>query len=64
MVETLYRPLADPSLSERELERQVPATHPVARKVQAVLVRLVERYGAPPPPPTPAAPQEPQQSDE
>lgn len=49
-VETLYRPLADPSLPERELERQVPPDHPVARKVAAVLVRMVERYGTPPPP--------------
>ena len=48
-VETLYRPLADPSLPDRELERQVPADHPVARKVAAVLVRMVERYGTPPP---------------
>lgn len=51
IVETLYRPLADPSLPERELERQVPREHPVARKVEAALGRLVERYGAPPPPP-------------
>jgi hypothetical protein len=50
-VETLYRPIADPSLPERELERQVPADHPAAKKVQAALGRLVERYGAPPPPP-------------
>ena len=48
-VETLYRPSADPSLPERELERQVPPDHPVARKVAAVLVRMVERYGTPPP---------------
>jgi hypothetical protein len=50
-VETLYRPVADPSLPERELERQVPADHPAAKKVQAALGRLVERYGTPPPPP-------------
>jgi hypothetical protein len=59
MVETLYRPIADPSLPERELERQVPADHPAAKKVQAALSRLVERYGAPPPPPRKAAEQEP-----
>ena len=62
MVETLYRPIADPSLPERELERQVPADHPAAKKVQAALGRLVERYGAPPPPAPPrAAEQEPQE---
>ena len=49
-VETSYRPVADPSLPERELERPVAPDHRVARKVQAVLVRLVERYGGPPPP--------------
>jgi len=49
-VETVYHPLADPSLPERELERQVPPDHPTARKVGAVIARLVERYGAPPPP--------------
>jgi hypothetical protein len=52
-VETLYRPLADPSLPERELERQVGRDHPVAKKVEAALKRLVERYGAPPPPQAP-----------
>jgi hypothetical protein len=50
-VETLYRPRADPSLPERELEREVPRTHPVALRVEAVLKRLIERFGAPPPPP-------------
>ncbi|MDQ3223543.1 MAG: hypothetical protein M3Q75_08765 [Gemmatimonadota bacterium] len=59
-VETLYRPRADPSLPERELEREVPRDHPVAVRVKAVLKRLVERFGTPPPPPPqvqqPAAP--------
>jgi hypothetical protein len=50
-VETLYRPVADPSLPERELERQVPADHPAAKKVQAAVERLVQRYGTPPPRP-------------
>jgi hypothetical protein len=49
-VETLYRPLVDPSLPERELEREVARNHPVAIKVEAVLRQLVERYGGPPPP--------------
>jgi hypothetical protein len=57
-VETSYRPAADPSLPERELDRQVPGDHPVARKVSAVLKKMVERYGGPPPPPSqpPATP--------
>jgi hypothetical protein len=49
-IETLYRPLADPSLPERELERQVPRTHPTAVKVEAVLAALLKRHGGPPPP--------------
>ena len=58
-VETSYRPAADPSLPERELDRQVPGDHPVARKVTEVLKKMVERYGGPPlpqsqPPATPA----------
>ncbi len=49
-VETLYRPLADPSLPERELEQQVPVTHPTAVKVEQVLAALLKRHGGPPPP--------------
>ena len=58
-VETLYRPFADPSLPERELERQVPRTHPTAVKVERILAALLKRHGGPPPPtteePAPAA---------
>jgi len=49
-VETLYRPRVDPSLPYRELDRQVGRNHPVAKKVDAALVRLVQRFGGPPPP--------------
>jgi hypothetical protein len=56
-VETAYRPLSDPSLPQRELDRQVPAKHPVAVKVEAILQQLVKRFGGPPPPQ--AAPQAP-----
>lgn len=49
-VETLYRPFADPSLPERELERQVPRTHPTAVKVERVLAAMLERHGGPKPP--------------
>jgi hypothetical protein len=56
-VETLYRPVADPSLSDRELERVVAHDHPVAVKVEAALKQLVDRYGGTPGPQaeTPAA---------
>jgi hypothetical protein len=49
-VETVYRPVADPSLPQRELDRQVPRGHPVAIKVRAALQDLVKRYGGPPQP--------------
>jgi hypothetical protein len=48
-VETVYRPLRDPSLPSRELEREVAPDHPVALKVVAALQQLVQRYGGPPP---------------
>jgi hypothetical protein len=56
-VETSYRPLADPSLPGRELDRQVPRNHPIGVQVEAALKQLVQRYGGPPPPsPQPASP--------
>ena len=62
-VETLYRPFTDPSLPERELERQVPTTHPAAVKVQGILEAMLKRFGGPPPPsaeqPAPAGQQPP-----
>jgi len=44
-VETVYRPLLDPSEPERNLERQVPTGHPVAARVKAVLDSLAKEYG-------------------
>jgi hypothetical protein len=58
-VETLYQPVADPSLPDRELEREVGRDHRIARKVAAALGRLAKRYGAPPPP-QPTQPAQPQ----
>jgi hypothetical protein len=65
VVETTYRPMVDPSLPQRELERQVPRNHPVAADVEGVLRRLVERYGGPPatPPPTSAPSAQPQDAN-
>jgi hypothetical protein len=58
-VETVYRPLRDPSLPDRELEQEVPLDHPVALKVVAALQQLVQRYGgAPPEQEQPATPSE------
>jgi hypothetical protein len=44
-VETVYRPVADPSRSDRELEQQVPSTHPIAGRVVAVTLALAKLYG-------------------
>jgi hypothetical protein len=65
IAETVYRPLADPSVPERELERQVPREHPTALKVEKILAAMLERYGGPPRDSTPAggagAPQTPEE---
>ena len=46
-VETLFRPLADPSLPERELDRQVPPNHPIRTRVRTILTQLTKQYGEP-----------------
>jgi hypothetical protein len=56
IVETLYHPLADPSLPERELEHQVPRDHPTARKLEGILEAMLKRYGGPPAAVTPRTP--------
>ena len=45
VVEATYRPMADPSRPERELDAPLPDTHPLQRKIAGVLRSLVERYG-------------------
>ena len=44
-VETVYRPVADPSRTDRDLEQQVPATHPIAGRMVALGIRLSKTYG-------------------
>jgi hypothetical protein len=46
-VEAVYRPLVDPSRAGRDLDRLIPADHPVARRLEGVLARLVAEYGHP-----------------
>jgi hypothetical protein len=46
-VETLFREVVDPSLPERELDREVPPGHPTSVRVRAVLDSLRKRYGEP-----------------
>ncbi len=45
VVEATYRPIADPSRPERELEVPLPEDHLLQRKIADVLRTLVERYG-------------------
>jgi len=47
-IEVVYRPLADPSRPERELEQQVPSDHPVFGKIVLLTTQLVKLYGTPP----------------
>ena len=47
LVEAIYRPLADPSRPERELDVRLPDDHPLQRRVAGVIRRLIEQYGDP-----------------
>jgi hypothetical protein len=44
-LETIYRPVADPSRAPRDLERQVPLDHPVAVRMTAILKEMASLYG-------------------
>ena len=43
-VETVYRPVADASLSPRELDHQVPPDHPVGKRVTEIVTELAKLY--------------------
>lgn len=45
VVEATYRPMADPSRPERELDAALPEDHPLQRRIGGVLRKLIERYG-------------------
>lgn len=49
-VETVYRPLADPSLSLRDLDRQVPPDHVVGKRVAEIVTELARLYSSEAPP--------------
>lgn len=61
-LEAVYRPVADPSRPARDLEAILPPDHPVASRLEAVVKKLITRYGdpsqlpVPPPPPPPPTP--------
>lgn len=44
VIETVYRPLADPSLSGRELDRQVPPDHPIGKRMNEIITQLAKLY--------------------
>lgn len=44
-VEAVYRPVADPSLDERELERVVSDSHPATLRVRRVLQGILRQFG-------------------
>jgi len=46
-VETAVRPLANPSLPPRDLDRQAPIDNPVAVRVATVLTDMAKRYPVP-----------------
>ncbi|MEO5799669.1 MAG: hypothetical protein ABIZ70_04325 [Gemmatimonadales bacterium] len=46
-IETVYRPLADPSRDGHSLDQVVPANHPVAIRVGLLLNRLTKKFGDP-----------------
>jgi hypothetical protein len=43
-VETIFRPVADASLSPRELDRQVPTDHPVGKRIEEIVTELAKLY--------------------
>ena len=45
VVELVYRPMADPSVPSRELERSVPASDSVSARVERLLQRLQSAIG-------------------
>lgn len=62
-LETVYHPLADPSLTSRQLDRQVPASHPIGKRMNQIVTELARLYNTNPPElpadSTPATPKKP-----
>jgi len=48
VIETVYRPLADPSLSGRELDRQVAPDHPIGKRMTEIITQLAKLYSSEP----------------
>ncbi len=48
VIETVFRPLADPSLSPRALDRQVPPDHPIGKRMTEIITELAKLYSTEP----------------
>jgi hypothetical protein len=48
VIETVFRPLADPSLSGRELDRQVAPDHPIGKRMVEIITQLTKLYSTEP----------------
>lgn len=44
-VEAAFRPMADPSRPERELDRPLPEEHPLQKRLSGVIQKLIVKYG-------------------
>lgn len=57
IVEGAYRPVADPSLPERDTERPLPPLNQVRTRIDSLVARIPRgRSGSPTPPPVPRQP--------
>jgi hypothetical protein len=50
ILETVYRPLADPSQPERDLDRQVAPDHLIGKRMTEILTELARLYSSEPEP--------------
>ncbi len=44
-VEATFRPMADPSRAERELDQPLPEDHPLQKRLGGVIQKLIVQYG-------------------
>jgi hypothetical protein len=42
--ETVYRPIANPALDQRDLDTQVPPDHPVGQRISQIVTELAKLY--------------------
>lgn len=44
VIETVFRPLSDPSLADRDLDRQVSPDHPIGKRMSEIITELAKLY--------------------